>query len=210
MGKRTPWGTSQHETTYAPGVVFHGTAGHGGFHLDRSHNALVHEAWREAGGWYEEDCDWVVVALTFPAIFPAETVEHARTQAKNERPDEYTAVTGTPLTLEESAELRKRVWRAAHAKDYVVTAAWGDWQTGVPEGAVGVHAYRGGRLPNGLYASEDSAYFLVPADEYDARDGEFIVDETRHARVDSFAANRPKPRKTTGAASASSTEGTAA
>jgi hypothetical protein len=181
MGKRTPWGTSDHEKTYAPGIVFYGTPGHGGFHCDRARNALVHEAWRKPGGWYEEDCEWVIVALTFPEAFPAETVEHARAQAKNERPDGYTAVTGTALSLEESAELRSRAWYAAHENDYVATAAWGDWHASVPDGLVAVLAVRG-VTKRGCHG-EDEAYFLVPAAEYDTRDRHgFVVDEARHER----------------------------
>ena len=34
----TPWGTSQGATVYADGVVFHSTAGHGGFHLSPERN----------------------------------------------------------------------------------------------------------------------------------------------------------------------------
>lgn len=29
----------------------------------------MHPAWRENDGWYEEDCDWAIAALTFPAEF---------------------------------------------------------------------------------------------------------------------------------------------
>lgn len=35
----TPWGPSQGATVYTDGVVCHSTAGHGGFHLDATHNA---------------------------------------------------------------------------------------------------------------------------------------------------------------------------
>ena len=52
------------------------TASHGGFYLDAEMNAQVPEAWRVAtfndlglAGWYEEDCDWCLVALTFPQHF---------------------------------------------------------------------------------------------------------------------------------------------
>lgn len=49
----TPWGPSQGATFYAEDVVFHSTAGHGGFHLSGAHNAKVHPMLRAAGGWYE-------------------------------------------------------------------------------------------------------------------------------------------------------------
>ena len=72
----TPWGESQTQETFGPGVVFHSTASHGGYQLSAERNAKVPLAWRAASfnklgeaGWYEEDCDWCMVALTFPTLF---------------------------------------------------------------------------------------------------------------------------------------------
>jgi len=74
----TPWGRADRVTMHAPGIHFVSTPSHGGFHLDEEHNAKVPEAWRKlswngrgVGGWYEEDCDWAMVALTFPDLFDA-------------------------------------------------------------------------------------------------------------------------------------------
>ncbi len=71
---------------------------------------------------------------------------------------------------------------------YIVTAAWGDWQAGVPKGMVGVFACRGGRCESGNY-SPFQAYFLVPVEEYQKRDSYangFVIDEARHQRVPDF------------------------
>lgn len=67
----TPWGSSQISTFYAEGVIKHSTAGHGGFHLSSDRNNQVDPTVRRAGGWYEEDCEWAIVAATFPALFTA-------------------------------------------------------------------------------------------------------------------------------------------
>ena len=76
---RTPWGEAQRIERIAPGIEFVSTASHGGYRLDSERNSVVPRAWRAAGfnglparGWYEEDCDWSMVALTFSQFFQNE------------------------------------------------------------------------------------------------------------------------------------------
>lgn len=85
FAEHTPWGTPDHACAYDEGVTFYGTASHGGFHLSAEANEKVPAAWRAASfkrlgeaGWYEEDCDWCMVALTFPASFSAAQLGLAR------------------------------------------------------------------------------------------------------------------------------------
>lgn len=66
-----------------------------------------------------------------------------------------------------------------HADDYITLAAWGDWHDSVPPNYVGVFAGRGGRMENGAYPP-DTKYFFVPADEYQKRERQFIIDTSRH------------------------------
>ena len=73
----TPWGPAVTVNEIALGIMFVETASHGGYFLNPERNAKVPEAWRQASfnrkglaGWYEEDCDWCLVALTFPEFFP--------------------------------------------------------------------------------------------------------------------------------------------
>lgn len=181
MGTRTPWGTADSSKCLARGVMSYSTPGHGGYHLSSAKNAKVHEAWRRKDGWYEEDCEWSIVALTFPELFTRD-LDLARSCAKNWYPDAYTAVTRLPVALEDSSVLRKRAFEAAHASDYVATSAFGDWAVGVPDGMVGVFASPGGKDR----AAEKC--FLVPADEYGKR-GEFgfVVDVARHAECAAFS-----------------------
>jgi hypothetical protein len=80
----TPWGTADAEEHIALGITFYETPSHGGFHLDAERNALVPLAWREASfnqqglyGWFEEDCDAVMVVLSHPTAFSASAVAHA-------------------------------------------------------------------------------------------------------------------------------------
>ena len=82
---RTPWGNSQSVDAVGCGIVFASTASHGGYFVPAELNARVPLAWRRASfdqramsGWYEEDCDWAMVALTFPELFPADAIRAAQ------------------------------------------------------------------------------------------------------------------------------------
>ena len=70
----TPWGPSQQQEKIADGIVSYSTAGHGGYHVSAARLAEMPDCIRDfktyAGtGWYEEDCDWCLVALSFPSLF---------------------------------------------------------------------------------------------------------------------------------------------
>lgn len=74
MATSTPWGPSQQVDHVARGIVWYSTASHGGYHLSSRRIAEMPEEYRNhnpwAGpGWYEEDCDWAFVVLSFPEIF---------------------------------------------------------------------------------------------------------------------------------------------
>ena len=67
----TPWGPAQQVERIAEGIDFYSTAGHGGYKISAERKKAMPEPYRShqtfAGGlWYEEDCDWAVVALSFP------------------------------------------------------------------------------------------------------------------------------------------------
>ena len=101
MATRTPWGNSDHKEKVAPGIIFYGTPSHGGYHLSPKRNARVAEPLRRADGWYEEDCDYARVVITFPEFFSAERVTEAKRSVKSWSPDEYTAATGEKVNVED-------------------------------------------------------------------------------------------------------------
>lgn len=184
MATQTPWGPSQTSRQVAPGIIDYTTAGHGGIHVSPSLNAEIPECLRQSDGWYEEDCEWAIVAYVFPQYFPPEHVKMALDTLKNWRPDAYERLEGVTLQPGESYQKDKRLFREAHKGDYLVLSAWGDWDSDTPKGYVRVFAGRGGRLENGHYPP-DTAYFLVPAEEYRDQDtGRFVLDERRHRRVE--------------------------
>lgn len=173
----------QDVTNIGPGILSVTTASHGGYKLDRVQNAKVHPAFRQAGGWYEEDCRYAVVVVTFPAHFSETTLAGAHKSLKEWFPVAYTAAFGVEVKLEESHVLREQAEREAAKGKLQSLAAWGDWHAAVPAGFVGLCARVDGR--NGPKEGADR-FFLVPAAEYDTRSMVFVVDPARHQEVAQF------------------------
>jgi len=78
----TPWGKSQGNREYADGIVKVHTASHGGFWISQARRDSMPDQYRNmptfaGGNWYEEDCDWALVALSFPQYFDAQSIEAA-------------------------------------------------------------------------------------------------------------------------------------
>jgi hypothetical protein len=168
------------------------TPGHGGVKLSAERNRRIPEDARRPGGWYEEDCDCNIPFAVFLDEIMASGPEWLRTALAKYPPgptwgewfpDSYGKWIGRELAPAESHVLRQRIFDREHAADYVVTAAWGDWQKGVPAGMVGVVATLGGRGKDG-----GRKYYLVPKAEYDARGGGcgFVIDLARHPEVEDF------------------------
>lgn len=74
LPKDTPWGLWQEMKEKAEGIVYVTTASHGGYWVSPERYKQMPEYLRTksfAGeGWYEEDCDWCLVVLSFPDLFP--------------------------------------------------------------------------------------------------------------------------------------------
>ena len=169
----TPWGASQGATVYAEGVTSHSTAGHGGIKLSAARNRKVHPMLRSKGGWYEEDAEWAIIAITFPHLFTAFERRCAERTVKDSWPDAWEAIFGTILMPGESREKDRRAFEAAHANDWVVASAI----TSKHEpGFVEVVATLGGKREPGT----EERRFLVPSEDYGVGRFGFVVDEARH------------------------------
>jgi len=101
MATNTPWGAAQHSEKIARGIMLYSTAGHGGIHLSPTVNSKMPEALRIEDGWYEEDCDWALVALAFPQFF-IKDYANAVSAAKNWHPDRYEKYFGIVLEAKDS------------------------------------------------------------------------------------------------------------
>lgn len=171
---QTPWGVSQSATVYAEGIESHSTAGHGGFKLSTERNRMVHPLLRAEGGWYEEDCAWAIVAITFPDLFTGVERRCAERSVKDSWPDAWETIFGVVLGPGESHEKDRRAFQQAHAEDWIVVSAV---TSGHHKGFVECVATPGGRRGAGI----EERRFLVPADEYAVGRFGFVIDPSRHA-----------------------------
>ncbi len=84
VSSETPWGIAQSAADVGPGITRYSTASHGGYFLNAVANAKVSPILKRATlgaqgmkGWYEEDCDWAIVAFTFKEHFDAKQYKAA-------------------------------------------------------------------------------------------------------------------------------------
>lgn len=192
-GSRTPWGSAQFVKDIAEGIQVVNTAGHGGIKLDRKRQSEMPKVLRREGGWYEEDCEWALVAVGLPQHFDAKTIESAHKTVRNWFPEAFEAHFGCVILPGHSTVKDERAFYEAHKNDWIVTCAFGDWKENVPKGMVGVIATQGG-LREGSNCPNDPTIvpgpvperlFLVPETEYDKRSRfGFIIDLNRHKEFD--------------------------
>lgn len=178
MGTATPWGTSQYSKKLARGVVSYSTAGHGGIHVSKTMFAKMPKVFQNIRttkqGWFEEDCEWAFVALSFPDLFSSESVESAHASVKNYWPEAYQAwrretEPNYVLPVEESHALQRKAFEQANASNWVVISA-----VNAENNMVKCHATLGGKY------APDAKVFLVPQEEYKSP---FIIDTQRHKEV---------------------------
>ncbi|EJT01426.1 hypothetical protein RCCGE510_29276 (plasmid) [Rhizobium sp. CCGE 510] len=172
----TPWGASQGATIYAEGIASHSAAGHGGFKLSTERNRLVHPMLRQNSGWYEEDVEWAIVALTFPQLFTSYEQKSADRTIRESFPDAWEAIHGRVLGACESMEKDRRNFEKQHVGDWIVISAI---TSAHEKGFVEVVAVLGGNRRS------EERRFLVASDEYAGRGRfGFVIDETRHRLYD--------------------------
>lgn len=193
QGSRSPWGTVDDAQPIAPGITSVGTPGHGGYKLSPERNKAVHPAWRDRNGWYEEDCEWAIVATTFPdepafagitermadkdSQAAADGIPHAERVARDYYPDAYEKVTGKTILPGQSRGRDEATFRTEHANDYVVNSA-------TISDADPTMVEVGARIGS----TGEKARFTLPREEYQTRsEFGFVIDPTRHRRIDGDA-----------------------
>lgn len=128
---------------------------------------------RSEGGWYEEDCAWAIVAITFPHLFTSYERRCAERTIKDGWPDAWETIFGTILRPGESYEKDRRAFFAGHADDWIVVSAITSTHQ---EGVVECVATPGG----GRGAGTEERRFLVPTGEYGMGRFGFVIDPDRH------------------------------
>ena len=88
----TPWGHPETVNEIAPGIVSYSTPSHGGYWLSPARVASMPKPLRDFGpwagpNWYEEDCDWCIVALAYPHFFPADWIPLALATLQRYEPE---------------------------------------------------------------------------------------------------------------------------
>lgn len=172
----TPWGSAQTLTVFADGIESFTTAEHGGFRLSPKRNAQVHPAWRADTQWYEEDCEWAIVAHTFPDYFTAFEQRCAVRTLRDQYPDEWELVTGEKLTDKQSRVRRERSFFASHRDDWIVYSAL--YSHDDPN-LIKCHARKG----RGCSSAPETREFLVPRNEYCIGEFGFVIDTARHTEL---------------------------
>lgn len=194
-GSRTPWGPAQHVERIADGISFASCAGHGGIKVSAERNRQIPAPLRNSGGWYEEDCEYLIVARTFPEAFQSQsywaakgaddTFAEADAAVRRWFPDGWEKVTGGTVQPGESSVRDRAVFHDAHADDFIGVPQ----DRGREDGMLIVHAERrsdGARRTFLVTAEDREAQKAHP--ERGQEHGLFVVDETRHQVA-------PMPRK---------------
>ncbi|UWU19556.1 hypothetical protein N2599_36600 (plasmid) [Rhizobium sullae] len=179
MPASTPWGTSQLATLYADGVVLHCTASHGGFHLSPDRNAKVDPDLRNFAGFYEEDAECAIVAITFPGLFTRFELESADETIRNSWPNVWEKMNGRELLPRQSWMRDRLDFERRHAGDWVVISAiYSNHHPDMTEVIATRGAKRDGQtetmrflVSRTEYATRGRFGFVIDADRHDAYDG---------------------------------------
>jgi hypothetical protein len=87
----SPWGLIQQVKQIAEGIWQVSTASHGGLKVSDQRLAAMpaerHTTPYSHGGWFEEDLDWALVAVSFPEAFTPEDLAMARQSLAQYYPD---------------------------------------------------------------------------------------------------------------------------
>jgi hypothetical protein len=86
--KFTPWGHPDQLEIIADGITLYMTPSHGGFKISEARRKAMPEPYRSietfaGGNWYEEDCDWCLLVLSFPEEFIFKYGEGVISEAEN-------------------------------------------------------------------------------------------------------------------------------
>lgn len=142
----TPWGPSQSQHEHAPGIVFHSTAGHGGYHLsqERYSEFCSIPQFAKFPQWLEEDCHAVLVYLRWPELATDEQLKGAVSMARTAatwKSDKWKAIEAW-LREPSQAEILSRV--VEHTKSVADLWRRGSMWTSKTSGLWEVLFHRGG------------------------------------------------------------------
>ncbi|NTF10639.1 hypothetical protein G6L37_32095 [Agrobacterium rubi] len=178
----TPWGQSQHAVFYADGIIAHSTASHGGFALSPDRNRIVPATIRVPNGFYEEDCAWVAVPVTYPELFTDFEKRQADDILRHVYPQAWEAAHSQVLQPGQSRAKDRDRFDRDNADRWVVISAI---QSRQHPGFVECIAMLGGRRSaGGRGPADEQRRYLVDDALYDIGTFGFVIDEARDRRYD--------------------------
>jgi hypothetical protein len=177
---KTPWGTSQRQKKIASGITFYETARHGGFKVSPEKTQEMPPCLRNKDGWYEEDCEWAKVALSFKDLFTEPELVAAKELLCNYNPDAYETFYNEVIPEGKSRIKDQRIFDEVNKDNLVVVSAMTDSKR---EGMVRCWATKGGDRE--LIRTESERIFLIPEEEYRSRGNMSYVieDETKFEEI---------------------------
>lgn len=179
---KTPWGESQTVEQIAEGIMQVTTARHGGIKLDRKRNAQVPAYMRRPGGWYEEDCEWSIVGVTFPEFFQVGHLKASMEMLMNWNPGYSEKRFGIKVTPEMSWKRKEEEFYQKTADKLVVISA-----SSQGEGLVECYAIIGGNQNRNTHFHTGRT-FLIPSEKYQARDPLGFVIENPNDYIEQIGA----------------------
>ena len=106
MATWTPWGMSDNNRKYAPGINYYSTPSHGGFKVSSGKLSKMPDALRKLAepreGWFEQDCAAAAVIVAFKEFFSADEFTEAIKTLKNWYPDTFEEYYNTKIPEGES------------------------------------------------------------------------------------------------------------
>jgi hypothetical protein len=172
---QTPWGKSQYSRKIATGIMFYGTAGHGGLHISEKKNQCIPDYMRNENGWYEEDCESAIPMIVF-TVFDNNQKIIAEKTLKNYFPKMYEKFFNTIIPAGESYAKDELLWWEEHKNEYIAVSV-----SPVSEIDVIVTACIGGRNPESYNYCGQLERFIVPKQDYNNH--HFVIDTTKYKKV---------------------------
>lgn len=157
FGDSSPWGQIDCATQIAPGIIRVSTPSHGGIWVAPELRRRIDSRWLErASAWFEEDCEWAIVAHSFPEEFGRfhdadrkargagytgdEVLAMADRSLRAWMPDAYELITGQRVEAGQSRSRDALKFAQEHPDGLWLGGAFGDWHGLVPKGLIGAYA----------------------------------------------------------------------
>ncbi len=125
----TPWGVADHQKTIADGLFFVETPSHGGFavseELYKKMPPVLRKNSQQYNGfnWFEEDCQWCCVVISFPSFFSEEEVDMAYKTLKMWFWQDYEEFMGVTLEPGESNYKDSDLFKEKHRTMFCIHSA---------------------------------------------------------------------------------------